>query len=133
MTLDNTCVLRTARKPWRCTCADDVLGYEVRMHYGNDNARGWSSGPWAITEADAHERGRARLGERATVSGTVFDRYEVIPHRNPNAPSRSPECRGDIAPGDRYVEYRGDVFMYESGSRYCLPCGLATWDRPSCR
>jgi hypothetical protein len=52
---------------------------------------------------------------------------EVRPRLNRNYPSRSPGCRGDIQPGQRYVEYLGDAAAYESGHRYCLPCGTAVW------
>jgi hypothetical protein len=37
------------------------------------------------------------------------------------------ECRGEINPSDRYIEYLGESAAYESGIRYCLPCGLAVW------
>jgi hypothetical protein len=37
-------------------------------------------------------------------------------------------CLGTINPGDRYIEYMGEVGGYgESGTRYCLPCGAAVW------
>lgn len=37
-------------------------------------------------------------------------------------------CVGEIKPGDRYIEYMGEVAGYgESGTRYCLPCGVAEW------
>lgn len=37
------------------------------------------------------------------------------------------ECRGAIEPGERHVEYRAEAGPFESGARYCLPCGVATW------
>lgn len=49
------------------------------------------------------------------------------PRPNPNADSRSPECTGDIAPGDAYVEYLGEAGAYQSGTRYCAACGVKTW------
>lgn len=37
-------------------------------------------------------------------------------------------CAQVIKPGDRYVEYIGEVAGYgESGTRYCLPCGVRVW------
>lgn len=37
------------------------------------------------------------------------------------------DCAERINPGDRYVEYLGEAAAYGSGTRYCLPCGVATW------
>lgn len=37
-------------------------------------------------------------------------------------------CVQEIKPGDRYIEYIGEVGGYgESGTRYCLPCGVKVW------
>jgi hypothetical protein len=37
-------------------------------------------------------------------------------------------CRQEIQPRERYIEYMGEVAGYgESGTRYCLPCGVAEW------
>jgi hypothetical protein len=38
-------------------------------------------------------------------------------------------CQRSIRPGDTYVEHLGDSGSYQSGVRYCLPCGVATWRR----
>jgi hypothetical protein len=51
---------------------------------------------------------------------------EVHERLNRNYPSKAPDCRGDIRRADRYVEYLGDAGAYESGERYCLPCGITT-------
>lgn len=46
-----------------------------------------------------------------------------------NRLARSAECVETIAPGDRYIEYVGEVSRYgQSGHRYCLPCGLKSWE-----
>ena len=39
----------------------------------------------------------------------------------------NPACLGVIVPGDRYVEYLGETPAYQSGVRYCRPCGVAAW------
>jgi len=44
-----------------------------------------------------------------------------------NYPSRALMCQGRIKPGDEYVEYLGDAGPFGSGTRYCIPCGFATW------
>jgi len=40
------------------------------------------------------------------------------------------DCARTIAPGDRYVEVTSEAAAYESGFRYCLPCGIATYAIP---
>jgi hypothetical protein len=45
-----------------------------------------------------------------------------------SAPEPHCDCRGHIEPGDRYVEYFGETPAYQSGLRYCLPCGVDTWN-----
>lgn len=123
--LPGDCVMRTARKPWRCTCADDILGFRVRGTYDG----GWteSTDRNARTEAEAVANSRIKVGNHATVAGTPYHTVEARPIVNPQASSRSADCRGDIAPGDQYIEYLGESMAWESGARYCLPCGLATW------
>lgn len=37
------------------------------------------------------------------------------------------DCAQRIAPGDRHVEYLAEAEPYQSGTRYCLPCGRAFW------
>lgn len=133
-TFADSAIPRVARKPHRCVCADDVLSYRVRVIGARKDGTetGWSetSRP---TEREAHEYGQSRIGTVTNVNGYTEEptgwavRYEVTPRTNPNAASRSPECAGDIKPGDRYVEYLGEAAAYESGHRYCWPCGLQTW------
>jgi hypothetical protein len=36
-------------------------------------------------------------------------------------------CQQTIQPGTDYVEYLGEAAAYQSGQRYCLACGVATW------
>lgn len=60
-------------------------------------------------------------------------------HRLPNLHDPTGEygkhaefCAQEIKPGDRYIEYMGEVAGYgESGTRYCLPCGVSVWSENS--
>lgn len=121
------CKLRTARKAYRCTCADDVVGFRVRG-YSPDGASWSESTLRGITTcAEARALSRVKVGAIGWGDSVPYDRVEVTPIANHNARSRSADCRGDIAPGDQYVEYLGESAAWQSGTRYCLPCGLATW------
>jgi hypothetical protein len=42
-------------------------------------------------------------------------------------------CQQTIKPGDEYVEYIGEASAYQSGKRYCLPCGVESWSVDDCR
>lgn len=44
-----------------------------------------------------------------------------------NAPDRSDLCTGLITSGDAYIEYVGEVAPYQTGTRYCLACGVKVW------
>ena len=79
-------------------------------------------GPWGRTTREGAEEAAAQM--RASGSYHVV---EVRPRLDRNYPSRSPGCRGDIHPRQRYVEYLGGAAAYESGSRYRVPCGAAVW------
>lgn len=137
-------VYRTARKPWRCTCADDLRGFTIRTTKSSDpeewggKATGMSRCATGTTRAEAEELAAAKVGAPAAyrvdpetgdvlgVSATYTAAWvEDVP--NPNASGRAADCRGAIEPGDRYVEYLGEATTYESGVRYCLPCGIASW------
>jgi len=50
--------------------------------------------------------------------------------RCPHTRSDGPMCLQTIQPGDEYVEYLGEAAFAQSGSRYCLPCGVDTWQAP---
>ena len=43
--------------------------------------------------------------------------------RNP----RHPDCTTAIKPGDLHIEYVGNAAACESGTRYCIPCGLLSF------
>lgn len=44
----------------------------------------------------------------------------------------APDCGGQIAPGDRYVECFWESPAYSSGSRHTLACAVAFYDwKPS--
>lgn len=91
------------------------------------------------TEA-AHECANAEIATRARlVAGVAFPplMHEAL-YRTarkewrcecPGGSAKCPhaDCRGTIAPGDRYVEYLGESAGYQSGYRYCLPCGVDIW------
>lgn len=131
---------RTARKQWRCVAADEVLYWRVRTRKtGDPDDWDWSgsSGRYT-TEVDADEAAKAKVGTPASYdmregSPTYrqpsgwYTAAEAEPVPNPNHASRSPDCRGDIHPGHRYVEYVGESAAWQSGQHYCLPCGIATW------
>ena len=127
--LPDYCIMRTARKHYRCTCAADVLGYKVRGW--SPDGKSWTEGTIrdAKSCAEARELSSIKVGAIGWGDSVPYERVEVTPRPNPNAASRSNECRGDIEPGDQYVEYLGESSAYQSGVRYCLPCGLNAWAR----
>ena len=118
-------VWRTARKGWRCTAADEATGRWVITGVYD---RGHTT-----TYAPTYEQAAAKA-QRMEDRGPYANRQgryltiTVVPEPNPNHASRAKGCTGDIAPGVRYVEYRGETAAaWESGSRWCAPCGVATW------
>lgn len=123
--LNEAAVLRIARKRWRCVCADELIGYRVRGTYG----RSWSES-YATTLAEAEAKrekmasGPAAIHVDTGEPSAFYDSVEIIPRPNPN---HREGCIETIEPGDRYVEYLGESAAWESGSRYCLPCGEAAW------
>lgn len=126
-------VYRTARKTWRCVAADPLRGWDVTAHH----ERGWTgrlhrfdpTRPLEEQEAEAAAWGEAKIGQRATASGLLYERFTIEPRLNPEhrGGELAHACAGWIEPGDRYVEWRGDAAMWESGSRYCLACGTTVW------
>lgn len=113
---DVGCV-RTARKPWRCVCADPVRRYEVR--YDHEPAGSWTSSIHR-TRQDAERA----LGE---VTGR-FGNGRIDEVANPNY---RPDCLGDIAPGDRYFEDISDSEPYQHGPAYCARCAVGVWGKHS--
>ena len=134
ITFTENVIPRVARKPWRCICADDVKTYQVRVYGARKDGTetGWSQRSFS-TEEEATAWGESRIGTPTNLNAGTGEptgwaaRFEVEPVLNPNARDRAEDCAGDIKPGDRYVEYLGEAAAYESGHRYCWPCGLKIW------
>lgn len=120
VTLGENCIQRTARKHYRCVCADEVLRWRVIGYY--DGGKSYSSRAFA-TEDEARNDPRYQVGAPASRL-SVYERIEVGPVVNPDYRT---DCLIEINPGDRYVEYVGEAMFYESGSRYCQRCGEAVW------
>ncbi|MEQ7008382.1 hypothetical protein ABN028_19595 [Actinopolymorpha sp. B17G11] len=130
-------VYRTARNRYRCVTADEIRYWRIRTKNSVNQADGiddWTGYSDSYgTEADAAEAARVKVG---TVSHRDADTDEAIgwyttaePEAvpNPNHRANVMQCTGDILPGDRYIEYLGEAAAYQSGTRYCLPCGIAAW------
>lgn len=115
-------IWRIARKVYRCTAADEFLNrWQVRGE--------WPKGH-TISYARTYEEAAAtaqRMEDSGPRAGETYESVVVEPVRNRNFVSRDPGCLGDIAPGDRYVEYLGEALAYQSGTRYCRVCGSLTW------
>jgi len=123
--------VRTARKPWRCRCADPIRSWKAIGYYTSKyGGESWTSSTFS-TEAEAQEKAATMVGKVAgwdvtqdpAVPSAHYERAEVIADPNPN---HRDGCLGDIAVGDRYFEYLGESFAYESGYRYCASCA-AVW------
>jgi hypothetical protein len=113
----DTGIVRTARKPHRCVCADAVWYWEVKRTGRTPHGVSWSA-----RRADTLELAQA---ERAWLAQRhPEDTIEITEVANPNY---RPDCFGDIAPGDRYWEYLGAADAYRSGMAYCRRCALAVW------
>lgn len=112
--------IRTARKPWRCTCANPIRCWQVEAKCGTGTS--WRT---CNTEADA----QAAAAEAATrpchggrfCEGRTFE-IKAIPN-----PNYREDCDGDIPVGTLHYEYMGDALAYQSGSRYCLRCATEVW------
>lgn len=117
-------VLRIARKTWRCTCTDRILGYRVHATYHGLYALAWTRTGRYASRAKAEDQAAAMRRRRTYTTLTI----EEVANRN--HAQRVTDCARDINPGDRYIGYLGEAHVYQSGERYCLPCGLATWKRP---
>lgn len=117
--LRENAIPRTARKPWRCLCADEIRGYRAHGEFP-----GGSTTVPAATAALAEQQAARMRREPALRDGTRYTTVTVIPRPNPDY---RPDCTKDIQPGDRYIEYVGEAEPYASGSRYCWKCGIAVW------
>jgi hypothetical protein len=116
-------IARKARLAHTCTGKNEISSYEIHTVYAKPLPGGvLSSENVAFTpEAAELKAGRKRrLYPDATVT--------VKPHPNRNY---HPGCLGEIAPGDLYIEYIGDVGFAQRGVTYCRQCGLAEWGRSS--
>ena len=115
-------LVRTARRSWRCTCADSIRWFEVRGTYDRGTSTA-STFRRTRREAEAVEQ---LMRERPPDLRTMkpYQRVEIIEHANPDY---SPDCLRDIAVGARYFEYLGETAAYQSGSRYCAGCAERAW------
>lgn len=114
--LIENCVVRTARKPWRCVGARQVSWWGVRRTCEH----GWTESRYGT--ADEAQAALERLRGAPCHGGMVpeVDDLQTIAYPNPEY---RPDCLVDIAPGDTYVEYRGEVAAFwESGTRFCVRC-----------
>lgn len=120
---------RTARKSYRCRCADEIVDWKVT--YLTTSGSGTRFG--FASQEDAQAKADALLGVPSNVNagtGEVTGRYtetHAVPRINPNYAGRADDCAGRIEPGDRYVEYLGESAPWQSGDRYCWPCGVKVW------
>jgi hypothetical protein len=119
-----TLIVRTARKHWRCICADPIKYIEVAHHceHGVSFSR-------AHSDAEV-EAIKERQSGKTCHGGKRPQRewWEVARVPNPNYRG---ECLGDIEPGEIYVEYVGESLFYQHGSSYCRRCAVAVWDEVS--
>jgi hypothetical protein len=111
---DTVLVVRRARKPWRCICADEFKRFEVVAVV--DGVETSSIAKRTRHEAEVHAEHLLFLPQ--------YDSVVVRPIRNPNY---RPFCLRDITPGDIYVEYMGEAEPFRHGSSYCEACAVAVW------
>jgi hypothetical protein len=111
-------VVRTARKQWTCTCANEVRpGRWVKT----TRPGSWTQSYRATeSEAESHADSQRRR----------YPDADVETGQDANRGYR-PDCLGEIPAGSAYLEYLGDAAAYESGSRYCQRCGIAVWGKPA--
>ncbi len=127
-------IARTARKRWRCCCADQSRGWDVTGRY--NGGRAWTS-TWVRLDPEdpagslalAEQKAEQMRGRPATSDGKPYETVELVPRANPEhrGGELAEACRGWIEPGDRHFEYLGDAAPYQSGTRYCEPCALTVW------
>lgn len=110
-------LIRTARRGWRCACADPVLRYAIRATFGR--GRRTASAHYR-TYADA-KRGEELMRERPPDlrSGVPYESVEIVPHCNPDYAT---VCLGNIAVASRHFEYLGETAAHQAGSRYRARC-----------
>lgn len=113
-------IARTARKPYRCTCADEYLELWAIT---TDHGGGHTGTHFADSLSEMY---RIADAQRARYPGA---KVNVELRRNRNYPDRAPDCLGDIPVGTAYVEYLGEAGAYQSGSRYCQRCGVKVWGK----
>jgi hypothetical protein len=112
-------IARTAQKPHVCVGAAEVRKYVITVTYPQPLPGGaTSTSAEADTPGEAEQQAAARLRDHPGATATIE------PRRNRDY---RPDCLGAITPGDLYVEYVGDAGFAETGSPYCLRCGLAAW------
>lgn len=115
-------LIRTARRNWRCVCAEPIRWFEIRGTYDRGEGRASTRcRPRSDAEAVVQLM-RERPPDLRTMK--PYLRVEVIEHANPDY---SPDCLHDIPFGARYFEYLGETAAYQSGSRYCALCAVRSW------
>lgn len=123
------CIVRTARKPWRCIGADEFRSFDAVRVCDHGDWKATSSSRHLTREAAetalAEARARAGAGRPCHGEHVALDAAFYVA-ANPN-PEYRPDCLVDIAVGDTYVEYVGETpAFWQSGDRYCARCAQ-TW------
>lgn len=131
VTLAENCIVRTARKEYRCIGAEPVRSYEAVRHCHHrmpDGSTADMEGSYRYKTMEQAEAGieRQRRGTcHPRFPETAPPTFEIVPVPNPEY---HPDCLGVIHPGDTYVEYRGDTpQFFMSGTRYCAACAERQW------
>lgn len=118
---DDCIVIRRARKAHTCVGKREIRAYIITTTYGKVRPGNVTSSEWEAFSATG-------------AAGWIVQQKRRYPdatfavERRPN-PNYRPDCLGDIAPGDLYVEYIGEAGFAESGRPYCQRCGLAAWGK----
>lgn len=117
--LEENCIVRKARKEYRCIGAEEFRRFWAVRRCDHGSWQGESRSSCASqAAAEAH---LAKYADRPCHGG-VYAVTERAVEAEPN-PEYRPTCLGDINPGDTYVEYLGDTpGFWQSGTRYCASC-----------
>jgi hypothetical protein len=111
-------VVRVARKPHRCVCANEHRAFEVKSEFPRvtNGVRSVSSMLDDLKAAERHAAWAREHRPEAEIS--------IVPRPNPNY---RPDCLVDIPVRAPYVDYIGESAFAESGRAYCRVCGPAVW------
>jgi hypothetical protein len=111
-------VVRTARIPHRCVCADQYRAFEVHSVFPRVT-NGVRSVTTTLDDREAAETHAAWAREHRPEA-----EVSIEPRPNPNY---RPDCLGSIQPGQVYADYIGEAAMAESGRPYCSRCAPEVW------